>query len=137
VILDKSGSIDNCFVYIDPMRLRQVLNNLIGNAVKFTEKGYIRFGYRQSAHDELEFVVEDTGIGLPAHQQESIFERFSQSDIGNNRKYGGTGLGLTISRSLVQMMGGSMWVKSTEGEGASFYFTITYVPIASEDVPTK
>jgi PAS domain S-box-containing protein len=132
MILDESGSIDNCFVYIDSVRLRQILNNLIGNAVKFTEKGYIRFGYHQSSSDQLEFVVEDTGIGLPAHQQETIFERFNQSDIGNNRKYGGTGLGLTISRSLVQMMDGSMWVKSIEGKGSSFYFTIPYLPVPSE-----
>ena len=126
LVINESGLIDNCVAFIDEKRLRQVLNNLIGNAVKFTEKGHIRFGYRQSAPDQLEFVVEDTGIGLPAHQQEIIFERFRQSDIGNSRTFGGTGLGLAISRSLVQMMGGDMWVKSTEGEGSTFYFTVAY-----------
>jgi len=126
LVINESGLIDNCVAHIDEKRLRQVLNNLIGNAVKFTEKGHIRFGYRQSAPDQLEFMVEDTGIGLPAHQQEIIFERYRQSDIGNSRVYGGTGLGLAISRSLVQMMGGEMWVKSTEGEGSTFYFTVAY-----------
>jgi len=125
MILNESGFIDNCVACIDPKRLRQVLNNLIGNAVKFTENGHIRFGYRQSAPGQLEFVVEDTGIGLPVNQQEIIFERFRQSEIGNSRQYGGAGLGLSISRSLVQMMGGTMWVKSTEGEGSTFYFTIS------------
>ena len=130
IMLDESNFIENCTAYIDEKRLRQVLNNLIGNAVKFTDKGHIRFGYRQSAPDRLEFVIEDTGIGLPEHQKEIIFERFRQSDIGNSSKYGGTGLGLTISQSLVQMMGGEMWVKSTEGEGSSFYFTILYKPVS-------
>jgi len=132
MILNESGLIDNCVVSIDPKRLRQVLNNLIGNAVKFTEKGHIRFGYRQSSPDLLEFVVEDTGIGLPENQQEIVFERFRQSEIGNSRQYGGAGLGLTISRSLVQMMGGTMWVKSTEGDGSSFYFTVPYQPVISD-----
>ena len=135
IILDDSNFIDNCLVYADTMRLRQVLDNLIGNALKFTETGYICFGYRQSAPDELEFSVQDTGIGLAPNQLEVIFERFRQAETGNNRQYGGTGLGLTISRSLAQMMGGRMWVESTEGEGASFFFTISYVPIAPEDVP--
>jgi len=125
MILNENALNDDFVASIDPKRLRQILNNLIGNAVKFTEKGHIRFGYRQSAPDQLEFVVEDTGIGLPANQQEIIFERFRQSENGNSCQYGGTGLGLSISRNLVQMMGGSMWVKSIEGEGSSFYFTIS------------
>ena len=132
LILDKSGFIDRYIIHVDPVRLRQVLNNLLENAVKFTEKGYIRFGYRRLAPNQLEFVVEDTGIGLSPDQQEIIFERFRQAEIGNNRQYGGTGLGLTISRSLVQLMGGQLWVKSTEGEGATFYFTIPYLPVAQK-----
>ena len=123
--LDNSQFIDNCVVMVDAVRLRQVLINLLGNAVKFTDRGYIRFGYRLSSPDILEFVVEDTGIGLPANQQEVIFERFRQSE-GSTRKYGGSGLGLTISRNLVQLMGGDMWVKSTEGAGSEFYFTVPY-----------
>jgi signal transduction histidine kinase len=133
LILDDSGFIDNCTIYVDATRLRQILTNLIGNAVKFTEKGYIRFGYRKSAPDMLEFVVEDSGIGLSDNQQEVIFERFRQADENGNQ-FGGTGLGLTISRSLVQMKGGKMWVESSEGKGSSFYFTISYLPVSPHDV---
>jgi hypothetical protein len=134
LILDDSAFIDQRLVYVDTIRLRQVFNNLIGNAVKFTEKGYIRFGYRQSAPDQLEFFVEDSGIGLPLDQQKIIFERFRQAETDNNRLYRGAGLGLAISQSLVQMMGGKIWVESTEGSGASFYFTISYLSVAPEDV---
>ena len=133
LILDESGFIDDCIIYIDAVRLRQIITNLIDNAVKFTDKGYIRFGYHQSAPDKLEFVVEDSGIGLPEDQLDVIFERFRQVELGNNRQYGGTGLGLTISRNLAQMKGGDMWVKSTEGFGSSFYFNIAYLPVRSED----
>ena len=131
LILDESGFIDPCVINVDPFRLRQVLNNLISNAFKFTDKGFIRFGYRKSEPKLLEFVVEDTGIGLRADQLEVIFERFRQADMGGDfrRVYGGTGLGLTISRSLVQLAGGNMWVESTEGIGSSFYFTIKYLPV--------
>jgi signal transduction histidine kinase len=133
LILDDSEFIDQCVICADSFRLRQVLNNLISNASKFTEKGYIRFGYRKSAPDALEFVVEDSGIGMRNNQLGIIFERFRQAELSNNRQYGGTGLGLTISRSLVQMMGGNMWVKSTEGIGSTFYFTILYLPINIKD----
>ena len=127
LVLDDSGFIEPCTIKVDATRLRQVFDNLMDNAFKFTEKGYIRFGYRQSAPDKLEFIVEDTGIGLSPEQHDIIFERFRQVETGNNRLYGGTGLGLTISRSLVQMMGGEMWVESAEGAGASFFFSIEYI----------
>ena len=129
LILDDSGFINNCVALVDPTRLRQVLINILNNAIKFTEKGYIRFGYRQSSPDLLEFIVEDTGIGIKPEQQEIIFERFRQADNNNVRVYGGNGLGLNISRSLVQMMGGNMWVQSSVGEGSTFFFTISYLPV--------
>jgi len=125
LILDRSGFIDDLIVYVDSARLRQVLTNLINNAIKFTEKGYIRFGYRQLSPDKLEFVVEDTGIGLKPEHKEIIFERFRQVELTNNRQYEGAGLGLSISRSLVQLMGGDLSIESTEGKGSTFYFTIT------------
>jgi signal transduction histidine kinase len=129
LILDDSEFIDDCVALVDPVRLRQVVSNLIGNAVKFTEKGYIRFGYRQSAPNQLEFVVEDTGIGIDPEQHEVIFERFRQAELSNSRLYGGTGIGLNIAHNLVQMMGGKIWVESTKGEGSTFYFTISYLPV--------
>ena len=127
LILDDSGFIDHCVINVDPIRLRQVLNNLISNAIKFTSKGHIRFGYRQSSPNQLEFMIEDTGIGLSPEQQEIIFERFRQAEVGYNRQYGGTGLGLTISRGLIQIFGGKIWVESTKGVGSTFYFTIAIV----------
>jgi len=133
LILDDSQFVYPDAIFVDPMRLRQVLTNLIGNAIKFTEKGYIGFGYKPLPPDKLEFWVEDSGIGLPADQLEVIFERFRQAELANSRKYGGTGLGLTISRSLVQMMGGDITVESTEGEGSIFRFTISYLPVTPED----
>jgi len=126
LILDDSGFIDNCIINVDSVRLQQVLNNLIDNAIKFTEKGYVRVGYHQLAPDKLEFVVEDTGIGIDLNNYEKIFERFSK--IGYHL-YDGVGLGLNISRSLVQMMGGDIWVESTKGEGSKFYFTILNLPV--------
>ncbi len=132
LILDDSGFIDGCVSFVDPMRLRQILTNLIGNAVKFTEKGYIRFGYRLSEPGMLEFIVEDTGIGIPEDQIGIIFERFRQVDENHNR-YGGTGLGLTISRNLVQMMDGDIRVESAKDAGTTFCFTISYLPVAPED----
>ena len=125
LVLDDSGFVGNCIINIDPVRLRQVLNNLIDNAIKFTEKGYVRFGYRQSASDKLEFTVEDTGIGMALDKYEIVFERFWK--IGN-QFYGGVGLGLNIAHTLVQMMGGDIWLETKEGVGTTFYFTVSYLP---------
>ncbi|MDR2038190.1 MAG: PAS domain S-box protein [Bacteroidales bacterium] len=133
LILDDSEFIENSLIYVDPMRLRQILTNLIGNAIKFTEKGFIRFGYKKLTSNILEFVVEDSGIGLAPDQLEVIFERFRQAELNNSRRYGGTGLGLTISRSLAQMMGGDIRVESEEGEGSCFHFTISYLPVSPQD----
>jgi signal transduction histidine kinase len=125
LILDRNEFIDNNIVHVDSIRLRQVLTNLINNAIKFTEKGHIRFGYRQLSPGKLEFIVEDTGIGLKPEHKDVIFERFRQLQFTNNRQYEGAGLGLPISRNLAKLMGGDLWLESVEGEGATFYFTIT------------
>ena len=125
----KDASAGNCTIQADPERLRQIVYNLLDNAVKFTEQGWIRFGYRLES-DMLEFFVEDTGAGISKSQLENIFQWFRQAELENNRRYGGTGLGLTISRSLVQLMGGNMRVESTEGIGSSFFFTIPYLPVS-------
>ena len=126
LVLEDDEFIEDCVVYTDGFRLRQVLINLVANAVKFTEKGTISISYRRCCHGYLKFFVRDTGIGLPASQLEVIFERFKQSEAGSARKYGGSGLGLTISKNLVQLMGGDMWVNSTEGKGSEFYFSLPY-----------
>ena len=115
----------------DPGRLRQVLLNLIGNAVKFTERGevVVTVGIDERLADAMvvRFSVRDTGIGIPADKQQLIFESFSQEDTSITRKYGGTGLGLTISQRLVEMMHGRIWVESEPGRGSTFHFTARLV----------
>ena len=111
----------------DPLRLRQVITNLIGNAVKFTTKGQVALSCRTKAYVdgsvELEFCVADTGIGIKQDKLDVIFDTFAQADGSTTRKYGGTGLGLTISKRLVNLMSGNLWVESEYGAGSRFYFT--------------
>jgi two-component system, sensor histidine kinase and response regulator len=111
----------------DPGRLRQILVNLVGNAIKFTEQGQILVDVALESIIAdtacVHFSVRDTGVGIPAEQQEKIFEPFSQADQSMTRKYGGTGLGLTICSRLVEMMGGRIWVVSQAGKGSTFHFT--------------
>jgi signal transduction histidine kinase/DNA-binding response OmpR family regulator len=112
----------------DSSRLRQVVVNLVGNAIKFTEKGEIaikvQVDSRRASDYILRFTVADTGIGVPEEKRKSIFDAFSQADTSTTRKYGGTGLGLTISARLVQIMGGRLWVEGRDGEGSVFHFTV-------------
>ncbi len=118
----------------DAGRIRQILHNLVGNAVKFTERGQVRLGVtcpeRSDQSAKLRFEVRDTGIGIPADQLERIFGRFEQADTTTTRRYGGTGLGLTICKQLVDLMGGAIGVTSRVGEGSTFWVTLT-LPIAS------
>ncbi len=109
------------WVESDPVRLRQILMNLVGNGVKFTPKGEVRVSARSSRPGRVRLAVRDTGIGVPADKLHSIFEAFTQADGSHTRHYGGTGLGLTITRRLVELMGGSVWVESTVGEGSGFF----------------
>jgi PAS domain S-box-containing protein len=112
----------------DVTRLRQILVNLIGNAVKFTDRGEVVVSLRAQrgadGADELLFAVRDTGIGIPAEAQARLFNSFTQVDASTTRKYGGTGLGLAISRRLAEIMGGRMWIESTPGRGSTFFFTL-------------
>jgi len=130
LILDCNRFISPCIVQSDPIKLKQVLSNLIGNAVKFTDMGYIQFGYMLTEQcNQLHFFVKDTGIGIPESELEYIFERFRKvHDEKDQIVYGGTGLGLYISQNLVEMMGGQIAVESKEGSGSTFYFTMPYCP---------
>jgi CheY-like chemotaxis protein len=114
----------------DPGRLRQVLFNLLGNALKFTERGVVNLTIRPESVDEeaarLHFIVEDTGIGIPLEKQAHIFEVFAQVDGSTARRFGGSGLGLTISREMVRLMGGRIWVESEPNRGSAFHFTARF-----------
>ncbi len=125
---------DLSLAYCDENRLKEVLANLFSNALKFTEKGEITVSCRASSQegkDFLECAVRDTGIGIPSDQQQVVFERFRQLDGSQTRRFGGAGLGLALTRTLVEMMGGRLWLESTPGKGSTFTFTI---PVYSEEV---
>lgn len=122
----------------DPGRLRQIIINLVGNGIKFTEQGevvvYVKTASRKDDNTLLHFTVADTGIGIPPEKQNSIFEAFNQADGSMTRKYGGTGLGLTISARLIKLMGGRIWVESQMGKGSKFHFT---VPFGLQKAPAR
>ena len=116
----------NSTILTDPMRLEQILFNLLDNALKFTERGTISFGYGLE-NSILTFYVKDTGIGLNEKQKELLFEKFTKSTTTNEKLYQGIGLGLSICNSLVEMLGGNIWVESEINVGTKFYFTIPYI----------
>jgi CheY-like chemotaxis protein len=119
----------------DPVRLRQILLNLLSNAVKFTDKGSIALHVSRQEQSSsgvvLRFTVTDTGVGIPLLAQARLFESFTQADNSTTRKYGGTGLGLTISKRLAELMGGTIGVTSESGRGSSFWFTV-HLPVSDK-----
>jgi signal transduction histidine kinase/DNA-binding response OmpR family regulator len=123
----------------DPGRLRQILVNLLGNAIKFTSEGEVVLLVTREATASqdvvLHFSVRDTGIGIPLERQQSVFEAFTQADGSVTRTYGGTGLGLTISSQLVQLMSGRLWVESDPGRGSTFHFTASFAPAVTPAMP--
>jgi len=126
------------FLILDEIRIRQILINLVGNAIKFTEKGYVRFKAsiveRNDEALELYISIEDTGIGISEKHQKTIFEAFTQQDGQSSKKYGGTGLGLAISNKLAEIMGGKITLKSTEGAGSVFTLVLKKIKIAESTV---
>jgi len=138
-IIDVDDEIPESLV-LDEVRLRQVIFNLIGNAIKFTDKGFVKFSVSKlefledTSKIDLLIAVEDSGIGIPADQQQQIFDAFSQQSGQSNRKYGGTGLGLSISKRLVEMMGGEISLKSELGKGSTFTFRLRDVAVGATQV---
>lgn len=114
-----------------PERVRQVLSNLIGNAVKFTDKGCVSLTVQPDEHSGVMFIISDTGIGMSEEQVSKVFDAFAQADASMSRKFGGTGLGTTISKQLVELMGGSIDVSSEQGVGTRFVFTLPLNPVES------
>ncbi len=119
------------YLYGDPNRLRQILNNLIHNAIKFTERGEVTFQIKKNSETPesiwLEFIIKDTGIGISEKDRDKLFKSFSQIDASYTRKHGGTGLGLVISKQLVEMMGGKIWFESQMGKGTTFSFCLPFM----------
>jgi len=115
-------------IYSDDNKLHRIMNNLIDNAIKFTEKGKIEFGYTLE-NDSIKFFVTDTGIGINHDFIQEIFKPFRQVDESITRSYGGTGLGLTISKGLLKLLNGKIWVKSVPNKGSTFYFTLPIGPV--------
>jgi PAS domain S-box-containing protein len=123
------------WVRSDPVRLRQGLFNLVGNAVKFTERGHVGVRVIRSAPGRLRFEVQDTGVGIPAEAQGRIFERFNQGDASTTRRFGGSGLGLPITRRLAQLMGGDVGFTSVAGQGSTFWLEVAAEPAAAQALP--
>jgi CheY-like chemotaxis protein len=122
-------------VNTDKEKVYAILTNLVKNALKYTPDGFIEFGYHLK-DDFIEYFVKDTGIGISFDRQSAIFERFIQADIRDERAYQGAGLGLSISKAYVEMLGGKMWVESNPGLGSTFYFTIPFNTKAESRTPT-
>ena len=120
----------------DDIKVRQIINNLLNNAIKFTDNGYIRFGY-SLVNNELEFFIEDTGIGIDVEFHDKIFERFRKIGQGNMRLYDGVGLGLAICKGNVDLLKGKIWIESEPGKGSRFLFTIPYEPVSEEETVNK
>jgi signal transduction histidine kinase/ligand-binding sensor domain-containing protein/CheY-like chemotaxis protein len=135
LILDLAFNTDDFVFHTDPFRLQQVITNLLSNACKFTEEGFIEFGYRPESNDKILFFVKDTGTGIPEDKHKIVFERFRQVADKNSSKRKGTGLGLAISKKLINLLGGEIWLDSQPGEGSTFYFTIPLdTPIPQETI---
>jgi signal transduction histidine kinase len=134
------GLVDNAsIIYSDKEKIHQIFVNLINNSIKFTEKGEINFGY-MIKNDNIEFFVKDTGIGIPEEFHKEIFNRFTQADNTITRNYEGAGLGLSISKGLVELFGGKIWVESEVNKSTHFFFSIPYFPvngIASNESPSN
>ncbi len=135
-IISKGIPGDDFSILSDPYRFKQIMNNLISNAIKFTKEGVIEIGYKRHPDNKVLFYVKDSGIGLPPDKAEVIFERFRQAEESSTKEYGGTGLGLTISKKLVELLGGSIWVESELNKGSVFYFTLPDIP-ATRTVEVK
>jgi signal transduction histidine kinase/CheY-like chemotaxis protein len=120
-------------ILTDAIKLKQIINNLLNNAIKFTDKGHIDFGYSLK-EGELEFYIEDTGIGIDADFHNKVFDRFRKLGNGEGRLYEGVGLGLAISKGNVDLLQGRIWVESTPNEGSKFYFTLPYEPAMEEEI---
>ena len=131
LLLKKPLSVKEAIITTDREKIYAILINLVKNAINHTNEGSVVFGCDKKG-DNLEFFVKDTGIGIPKNRQQAIFERFIQSDISKKQAIQGAGLGLTISKAYVELLGGRIWLESEEGQGSTFYFAIPYSTLQKE-----
>ncbi|NOQ25289.1 MAG: response regulator [Bacteroidales bacterium] len=124
--LNELAQSQNLIIKTDIIRLNQIFTNLIGNALKFTEEGFIEFGYEIVNNEKLLFYIKDTGVGMDQNKKDLVFDRFTKIEDDNSRLYRGAGLGLAISKSLVELLGGNIWVDSALSAGSTFYFNIPF-----------
>lgn len=115
---------DNTTVYADENRFIQIFTNLVNNAIKFTDRGEIRFGVESFDEDKVTFIVSDTGVGIKPEYHQSVFERFRQGEQNKSKNYGGNGLGLSIVKNLIELMGGNISLESEPGKGSIFRFNL-------------
>jgi len=134
--LQTSLAHEEAFIVTDSTKLTQILTNLIGNALKFTQEGFVNFGYTVK-DNFLEFYVEDSGIGISSDMHAEIFKRFRQVETTTARTFDGSGLGLSISKAYVEMLGGHIWLRSEEGKGSVFYFTLPHKTVNSKSIPKR
>jgi len=125
LIINNKLSAQEAVIFTDPEKVESILTNLIKNAIKFTNVGSIELGCERKG-EELEFFVKDTGIGIPKDRQDAIFERFIQADIEDKMAWQGAGLGLSISKAYIEMLGGKIWLESIEDKETTFYFTLPF-----------
>jgi two-component system CheB/CheR fusion protein len=137
IITDYDKDCENLIINTDNIRLRQIISNLLSNALKFTEQGQISFGFRLSGSDEMIFFVRDTGIGIEMDKHEVIFDRFSKFGSNESQLFSGTGLGLAICNELVNILGGKIWLDSYPGKGSTFYFTLPFKANNLSNSPIK
>lgn len=124
--LNENAQSQNLVINTDTLRLNQIFTNLIDNALKFTEDGFIEFGYELLNKEKFLFYVKDTGVGMDSKKKDIVFDRFTKIEDDNSRFYRGAGLGLAICKSLVELLGGKIWVESTPSVGSTFYFDLTF-----------
>lgn len=131
--LNDSALSQNLIINTDTLRLNQIFTNLIDNALKFTEDGFIEFGYEVQNEEKLLFFVKDTGVGIDPKKKDMVFDRFTKIEDQNNRLYRGAGLGLAICKSLVELLGGEIWVESVPSVGSTFYFKMPFDKIKKSE----
>lgn len=136
IFIKNEMNLNKVIIQTDREKLYAILTNIVKNAIKYTHKGYIEIGFDVKG-EYLEFFVKDTGIGIPSNRQKVIFERFMQADISDKLALQGAGLGLSIAKSYVELLGGEIWLKSSESGGTTFFFTIPILAKATKEVIHK